>query len=455
MNAQTFQQHLQALKAESPKTYELLGEFLGNGGDFEQTAKTQGVAIGTARKLLSNVYRKFEIEGRKQKKQRLVALFSQYQPDWVKSEQRLNRVERLTGIVPLNSPFYIERSEDEIIKQAFRSCQNDERLVFCRLRSARGLGKSSLLVRLQNFLEQELHHRVGWVDLAEGTLGNLDDFPNLIKFFTRSVAREFALALPDKHQLDDLQDHWREELAPGVNCMDYLEQQVFQPIKALDSPQPLTLIIDGIDSLLGLRNVQGPFLDWLRSWNERKMKRVSQDKVVWSNVVIAYSTEPYAAYEMAGSPLDNVGLPIELTELNQSQVQTLIELYGLPWHNNEGQVKILMDWIGGHPELLNRSLYAMRTENRTLEDFLESATQPGSEFNTYLQEYLKLLQEHPALKSCLINILRGKPAQDEFAIFQLDKCGLIDVDSSDNKPRPRFKLYEKYFRRALTVNTES
>ena len=121
-----------------------------------------------------------------------MALFSQYQPDWVNSEQRLNRVERLTGIVPLNSPFYIERSEDEIIKQAFRSCQNDERLVFCRLRSARGLGKSSLLVRLQNFLEQELHHHVGWVDLAEGTLGNLDDFPNLIKFFTRSVAREFA-----------------------------------------------------------------------------------------------------------------------------------------------------------------------------------------------------------------------------------------------------------------------
>lgn len=454
MNAQTFQQHLQALKAESRKTYDLLKEFLRNGGDFKQTAETRGIKEGTARKHISNVYAKFEIEGRKQKKQRLVALFSQYQPDWVNPQQRLNRVERLTGIVPLNSPFYIERSEDEIIKQAFRSCQNDERLVFCRLRSARGLGKSSLLVRLQNFLEQELHHHVGWVNLAEGTLGNLDDFPNLIKFFTRSVAREFALALPPQHQLDDLQDHWQEELAPGVNCMDYLEQQVFKPIKALDSPQPLTLIIDGIDSLLGLRNVQGPFLDWLRSWNERKMKRVTQDPVVWSNVVIAYSTDPYAAYEMAGSPLDNVGLPIELTEFNQSQVQKLIKLYGLTWHKDEKQVKLLMEWIGGHPELLNRSLYAMRTENRTLEDFLESATQPGSEFNTYLQEYLMLLQEHPSLKSCLSNILNGNSCQDEFAIFQLDKCGLIDVNGT-NKPRPRFKLYEKYFKRALTTDTDS
>ncbi|MFP4220085.1 MAG: AAA-like domain-containing protein [Phormidium sp.] len=456
MNAQTFQQHLQALKAESPKTYELLREFLGNGGDFQQTAETQGIKEGTARKHLSNVYEKFEIEGSKQKKQRLVALFSQYQPDWVNPEQRLNRVERLTGIVPLNSPFYIERSEDETIKQAFRSCQNDERLVFCRLRSARGLGKSSLLVRLQNFLEKELHHHVGWVDLAAGTLGNLDDFPSLIKFFTRSVAREFAPALPAQHQpLADLQEHWREELAPGINCMDYLEQQVFKPINALASPQPLTLIIDGIDSLLGQRAVQGPFLDWLRSWNERKMKRVSQEPVVWSNVVIAYSTDPYAAYEMAGSPLDNVGLPIELREFEPPQVKRLIQLYGLTWHNNKEQVQQLMDWIGGHPELLNRSLYAMRTENRTLEDFLKSATQPGSEFNTYLQEYLRVIQEHPSLKSCLMNILNGKPAQDEFAIFQLDKCGLIDVHGSDNKPRPRFKLYEEYFKRALTANTES
>jgi hypothetical protein len=185
------------------------------------------------------------------------------------------------------------------------------------------------------------------------------------------------------------------------------------------------------------------------------MKRVSQEPVVWSNVVIAYSTEPYAAYEMAGSPLDNVGLPIELTELNQSQVQTLIELYGLTWHKDEKQVKLLMEWIGGHPELLNRALYAMRTENRTLKDFIDSITQPGSEFNTYLQKYLRLLQEHPALKSCLINILDGQSCQDEFSIFQLDKCGLLDVHGSENKPKPRFKLYEEYFKRALTTTTDS
>lgn len=185
------------------------------------------------------------------------------------------------------------------------------------------------------------------------------------------------------------------------------------------------------------------------------MKRVSQERVVWSNVVIAYSTDPYAAYEMAGSPLDNVGLPIELGEFDQSQVQKLIQLYGLPWHNNKEQVQELMDWIGGHPELLNRSLYAMRTENRTLEDFLKSATQAGGEFNTYLQEYLKLLQEHPSLESCLINILKGQLVQDEFAIFQLDKCGLIDVDGSDHKPRPRFKLYEEYFKRALMGNIDN
>ena len=70
MNAQTFQQHLQALKAESPKTYELLREFLRNGGNWKQTAETRGIKEGTARKHISNVYAKFEIGGQRQKKKR-------------------------------------------------------------------------------------------------------------------------------------------------------------------------------------------------------------------------------------------------------------------------------------------------------------------------------------------------------------------------------------------------
>ncbi|WP_254566880.1 AAA-like domain-containing protein [Oscillatoria sp. HE19RPO] len=448
MNAQTFQDQLTALKAKK-KTYEVLATFLQTGGDFEQTAAQSGIQEGSVRKHLSEIYTLFKIEGRKQKRERLIALFSQYQPELVNPERRLDKVERLTGIVPLGSPFYIDRTEDQIIRQAFELCPED-RLVFCRLRSARGLGKSSLLIRLRDFLEQELGHTVGWVDLSQGTMGVLQDFRSLLKFFTKAVAEEFACALPEQSRsLPDLQkNHWRDDLAPGTNCMDYLEQYVFKPIHESPAGRPLTLIIDGIDSLLGQEAIQSPFLDWLRAWNERKMKRVSRTPVIWSNVVIAYSTEPYAAYEMAGSPLDNVGFPIELKEFDQLQVCELTKRYGLTWHNDQQEIEKLMSWIGGHPELLNRALYAMRTENLTLDKFLESMTQSGSLFNSYLQGYLKTLQDHPALKDCLQKIINGQTCTNQFSIFQLEKSGLINFDAQ-NQPKPRFKLYEEYFKQHL------
>lgn len=448
MNAQTFQDRLKALKAKK-KTYEVLATFLQQGGDFKQTAAQSGIGEGTVRKHLSESYKIFEIEGSKQKRKRLIALFSHYQPELVNPMKRLDKVERLTGIVPLGSSFYIERTEEEMIRDAFEHCP-EERLVFCRLRSARGQGKSSLLIRLREFLEEKLGHAVGWVDLSQGTMGVLQDFPSLLKFFTKAVAQEFARALPQLSlSLPDLQqNHWREDLAPGTNCMDYLEQYVFKPIHESPAGQPLTLIIDGIDSLLGQEAIQSPFLDWLRAWNERKMKQVSRTPVMWSNVVIAYSTEPYAAYEMAGSPLDNVGLPIELKEFDRQQVSDLTKRYGLTWHDDQQEIEKLMSWIGGHPELLNRALYAMRTENLTLDSFLASVTQPGSQFNSYLQGYLKTLQDHPALGDCFRKIIKGQPCSNQFSIFQLEKCGLINLDAQ-NQHQPRFKLYKEYFKQHL------
>ncbi|AFY82710.1 AAA-like domain-containing protein [Oscillatoria acuminata] len=448
MNAQAFQDRVTALKAKK-KTYKVLATFLQTGGDFEQTAAQSGIKEGTVRKHLSEIYTIFKIEGSKQKRERLIALFSQYQPELVNPKKRMDKVERLTGIVPLGSPFYIQRTEYQIIQQAFESCPED-RLVFCRLRSARGLGKSSLLIRLREFLEEDLGHAVGWVDLSQGTTGVLQDFPSLLKIFTKAVAQEFACALPHLSlSLPDLQqNHWREDLAPGTNCMDYLEQYVFKPIHESPAGRPLTLIIEGIDSLLGQERIQSPFLEWLRAWNERKMKRVSRSPVIWSNVVIAYSTEPYAAYEMAGSPLDNLGLPIELKEFDRQQVCDLTERYGLTWHNDQPEIEKLMSWMGGHPELLNRSLYAMRTENLTLDSFLASVTQPGSQFNSYLQGYLKTLQDHPALGDCFRKIIKGQPCSNRFSIFQLEKCGLINFDAQ-NQPKPRFKLYEEYFKQHL------
>ncbi len=76
--------------------------------------------------------------------------------------------------------------------------------------------------------------------------------------------------------------------------------------------------------------IQNDFLLVLRTWNETKMKLVvNRTKVIWPSVVIAYSTEPYPDAKFKGSPLQNVGTPVELDEFTPKSILNLAKIYGL------------------------------------------------------------------------------------------------------------------------------
>jgi len=299
------------------------------------------------------------------------------------------------------------------------------------------MGKSSLLVQLRNFLEREENHVVGFVDFAEVTQDPavFADIDLLLKRFTQAIADSFSQSVPTLNP-PSLTKDWSNERSSGLNCSNYLEKHIFGPIQ-----QQKTLLIDGIDEILGHDKPQNPLLKLLRSWNEQRMKVVSQSPIVWPSMAIAYSTEPYPELGIKGSILQNVGLEVELPEFNAEDILTLASKYRLDWKKD--QVKQLMELIGGHPTLVNQALYKISQEGMSWAELESQATLQTGPFRDHLLNKFSIINENSDLKQCFDQILQGEPCNDDIAKFQLEKAGLIKINNEG--VQVRFKLYQNYF----------
>jgi hypothetical protein len=87
-------------------------------------------------------------------------------------------------------------------------------------------------------------------------------------------------------------------------------------------------------------------------------------------LVIVHSKEVYIPLNINQSPF-NVGLPIELPELNQAQVEDLVRRHGLSFSAH--QFDRLMAMVGGHPYLVRVALYQIARGRMTLEQLLKVA----------------------------------------------------------------------------------
>jgi len=346
----------------------------------------------------------------------------------------------ITGSIDLDSPLYIQREADVRCREALTVSQNRDSLPFIRIKAAQGMGKSSLLTRLGNFLETEQKQIVGQVDLASEVFDSesFTDLDRLFYQFTEEISQTFQQAVPGLNP-PSLESFWKKPRAPGKNCTDYLHEHIFEKIK-----KAKTLLIDGIDQILG-QPTQTDFLLVLRSWNERKMKVVSKAPIVWPSMVIAYSTEPYPVHNIKDSPIYNIGMPVDLQEFSPEAILTLAKIYGLSW--TEQEVNTLMRLIGGHPTLVHRAFYQLSKEGKSLVELEQKSAQLNGAFSDYLLKYLKILQQNQQLLKCFQKIMKGENCSDVFAKFQLEKVGLIKLD--DQGYSVRCELYQRYFQRNL------
>ncbi|NJL81878.1 MAG: serine/threonine protein kinase [Chloroflexaceae bacterium] len=329
-----------------------------------------------------------------------------------------------TGAVPLDSRFYIERSPVE--QQIYQEIKKPGALV--RIRAPKEMGKSSLLLRLLNYAQEQDYRTIN-LNLAQIDSDIISDQTRFLRWLCATVSR--LLQLEPK-----LDDYWDEDIGSKVSCTLYFRGFILSQID-----RPLVLALDEVNQLFEHTAVAKDVLPLLRSWYEEAKRSQLWQKL---RLVVVHSTEIYVPLQITQSPF-NVGLPILLEGFNKTQVQELAKRYGLDWLGDQ-EVNQLIELVGGHPALIHLALYHLGLGDITLEELLQSASNPVyGIYRNHLQAHCTTLKAQGELASALQKVMDAvEPIRLEpIATYKLSSMGL--VKQVENKVSPSCNLYRQVF----------
>jgi AAA-like domain len=327
------------------------------------------------------------------------------------------------GAVPLDSPFYIERSPTE--EQIAQEIRKPGALV--RIKGPQEMGKTSLLLRVLDEAER-VGYRTVSVNLEQIDQTILSDLNRFLRWLCTNVSRQLGLE-------PILDEYWDEDMGSKVSCSFYFRSYLLELIES-----PIVLAFDEVNQIFEYPYVAKDFLPLLRSWYE-EAKRLP----VWQKLrlIVVHSTEIYVPLQLNQSPF-NVGLPIQLEGISFEEVLQLAQRYGLDWTAGD-EARQLMNLVDGHPALVHVALYHLSLGEVTLGQLLESAPTSSGIYNHHLQRHSAALKEQPELASALQTVMAANepvPLEPILA-YKLHSMGLIKPLGKNVVPG--CELYRQYF----------
>ena len=336
------------------------------------------------------------------------------------------RRESAGGAVPLDSPYYIERTTDRLFRDAIAG-QDSIVLV----KGGRQVGKTSLLAR---GLQQAR---------SRGAKAVFIDFQALASAHlvsTDALYRALADAIADQLDLDVLPEEvWNEKRAANTNLERYLRREVLGTFDG-----PLVWGLDEVDRLFTVpfgSEVFGLF----RSWHNR---RSLDPEGPWSRLTlaIAYATEAHLFITDLNQSPFNVGTRLALADFDLTQTGELNRRYSSPLTPQE--VTQLYGLVNGQPYLTRRGLDELAAGNVTIETLQAQATRDEGVYGDHLRRILVSLTQDAELTSAARNLLRGtSPPSDVF--YRLRGAGLLTGEAA-SEAQFRCRLYRDYLARHLT-----
>lgn len=332
------------------------------------------------------------------------------------------------GSVSLDSRLYIERPPIE--SDCYETIVKPGALI--RIKAPRQMGKSSLLQRILHHTKQQ-GHQIAYLNFQAADAEFISNIDGFLQWFCASVANELNLD-------DRLEQHWKGVLGAKNKCSNYFQRYLLTSVT-----QPLTLGLDEVDQVFHNEKTAQEFFGLLRAWHER-----GKNEPVWQKLrlIIAHSKEVYIPLNINQSPF-NVGLPIELPELNQAQITELVKRHGLNWSNSE--IEQLIGMVDGHPYLLRKALYNFARGQLPLENFLESAPTEEGIYGDHLRRHLSNVTNDPTLEAAMKQVISASvPVRLELMeAFKLRSMGLVELRGND--VIPLCNLYRLYFKDMLGV----
>lgn len=353
--------------------------------------------------------------------------YTKLDPDNPESRQEIT----LNGQIPLDSLYYIERPPIEML--CYETILQPGALI--RLKAPKQMGKTSLMARiLQHARGQGFKTVTLSFQLADASV--FTDLTRFLQWFCAIVTRK--LGLPNR-----LTEYWDDIFGGNYNCTEYFENYLLAEIN-----RPVVLALDEVDVVFNYPEIATDFFGLLRAWYEKAKYGDDQSKA-WQklSLLVVHSTEVYIPININQSPF-NVGLSIELPELNRDQVRDLANRHELNWTTKD--VDKLIDLTGGNPYLVQVALYHISQESTTLDDLLENAITEVGIYNAHLRRQLWNLKQYPELVSALTRVVMSPtPVELEpIQAFKLQSMGL--VRGPNQRMVPSCDLYRRYFHDRLS-----
>jgi len=335
----------------------------------------------------------------------------------------IGQMERPDGTMEVESRFYLERPGDAICQREI--ARGGATLV---IKAPRQMGKSSLLVRAAA-QARSLGRAVTFLDFQLLDQAMLNDPARFFQGFCRWIADELDLDEP-------VETAWQSGLGHVQSATRYLRRYA---LKGLE--QPLTLVMDEVDRMLGCP-FRSDFFGMLRSWHNNRATAPEWRKL---DLILVISTEPYLLIDDLKQSPFNVGEVIRLDDFSLAQTADLNDRHGAPF--SPPQIERLHKLLGGHPYLTRRALYDVAVGMESAEGLFTRATDENGPFGDHLRRHLARFAERPDLARAMLQVIRRQACEDDLLYHRLHGAGL--VNHAADCVAPRCELYAHYFKEHL------
>lgn len=317
-----------------------------------------------------------------------------------------------------------------------------------RIKAPPRMGKTTFLSRLIRYGKTQGYRGIN----LSMSLAGKEDFENLdnfLKWFCLNVAQ--ILNLDEECLKKNFEeDNWEKKLGNSK----LKATQFFEDYMLTEPSKPFILGLDRLDKLFAYQEIADGFLGLLRNWHTTAKINETWGKL---RLILCY-VEDYTQLDIYQSPF-NVGIPIELEDLNQEQIKQLAQQYELEL--NEEQINKIMDMIGGNPHLLKLMFLNLSMKIETLDELIDKAPTYSGIYEDFLRQKFVIFskskkdekenKQSEKLKREFNKVIQssennlGKTDCEE--INKLYDLGFIIPNN--NYFRVKYKLYSLYFKNYL------